>query len=228
MKKNIGVIAAHPDDEVLGCGGTIAKHVANGDDVYVLILAEGLTSREVTRSREKHKDELAELTIAAQKANKILGSKQVTLLDFPDNRMDGVELLDVIKPIEKFIETYNCERIYSHHHSDVNIDHQVIHQAVLTACRSVPGQSVKELLCFEVQSSTEWQANIPGSFKPNWYEDISSFYKAKQKALEAYACEMRPWPHSRSYEALEHLAKWRGSNIGCNYAEAFELIRAIY
>lgn len=227
MGQSIGIIAAHPDDEILGCGATMAKHVAQGDQVHVLIMAEGLTSRENERARERHQAELSELAQAAQRANDIIGVQSLKLLDFPDNRMDGIELLDAVKPIEQFIEQFKCDRVYTHHAADVNIDHQITHRAVLTACRGVPGQCVKTLLCFEVQSSTEWQSPLGQKFSPNWYEDVSAFCSKKHDALKAYAMEMRPWPHARSIEAVEHLGHWRGANIGCDYAEAFELVRRI-
>lgn len=225
--RSIGVIAAHPDDEILGCGATIAKHVAQGDRVHVLIMAEGLTSRDNERQRARHQAELNELAQAAQRANDIIGVQSLKLLDFPDNRMDGIELLDVVKAIEAFIGEYRCERIYTHHAMDVNIDHRIVHHAVLTACRPVPGQCVRELLCFEVPSSTEWQSPLGQTFSPNWYEDVSDFYSKKYEALQHYEMEMRSWPHSRSIKAVECLARWRGANVGCDYAEAFELVRCI-
>lgn len=222
------VCAAHPDDEVLGCGGTIARHARAGDEVRVIILAEGLTSREDARAREKHAQGLSELARAARKANDILGAASLELLDFPDNRMDSVDRLDVIKKVEAAVDAFGPDLVYTHHAGDVNIDHQVIHHAVVTACRPVPGQRVESILFFEVASSTEWQP--PGTapqFAPNWFVDISATLELKVKALEAYHGEMRPWPHARSIEALTHLARWRGANIGVDAAEAFCLGRRI-
>lgn len=227
MTKKILVIAAHPDDEVLGCGATIAKHIAKGDQVHVLILAEGLTSRAIKRDRDLEKNALSDLAIAAKKANDILGVSSLELLNFPDNRMDGVDLLDVVKVVENFIDKYIPSRIYTHFHNDVNVDHRIVHNAVVTATRPLPGQAVKEVLTFEVMSSTEWQ--ITGDrFRPNWFEKIDDYLSKKLEALHAYASEMRDWPHSRSYQAIEHLAKLRGATIGVEAAEAFELCRGIY
>ncbi|NEO93931.1 MAG: PIG-L family deacetylase, partial [Moorea sp. SIO3G5] len=133
------VVAAHPDDEVLGCGATIAKHGKQGDVVHSLILAEGATSRAVNRDRSQWKSQLSALAVAAHKASEILGAASVTLDNFADNRMDGCELLDVIKVVEQAIDQYQPEIVYTHHSGDVNIDHRRIHEAVITACRPVPG-----------------------------------------------------------------------------------------
>ncbi len=223
---NILVVAAHPDDEVLACGGAIAKHTQQGDIVHVLILAEGATSRTPQRNREKLQQELSELAQAAHQASEILRVTSLTLHDFPDNRMDHCDLLDVIKVIEQGIVQYQPETIYTHHGGDVNIDHRRIHEAVVTAARPLPGSTVKTLLFFEVASSTEWQT--PGSaptFAPNWFVDISQTLSLKLKALATYQSEMRPWPHARSIAALEHLARWRGASVGVEAAEAFMLGR---
>ena len=228
MKNKVVVIAAHPDDEVLGCGGTIAKHVYDGDEVHILIMAEGLTSRDYTRNATAHALELSDLAKAANAANKVLGTTSLTLKGLPDNRMDSLDRLDVIKLIEDFIQTHNPSIVYTHHIGDVNIDHRRIHEAVVTACRPVPNQMVKTLLFFEVSSSTEWQPSISAPvFSPNWFVDISETLALKLQALRAYQTEMRPWPHARSVEALEHLARWRGATVGVNAAEAFVLGRNI-
>jgi LmbE family N-acetylglucosaminyl deacetylase len=220
------VIAAHPDDEVLGCGGTISRHSLNGDEVHVMILAEGLTSRgdSVCSSKEN----LSALASAAHEANKILGVASLSMYGLPDNRLDSLDRLDVIKLIEHKIFECKPECIYTHHAGDVNIDHRVIHEAVNTACRPLPGHSVKQLLYFEIPSSTEWQ--IPGSapaFTPTWFVDISENLEVKMRALHAYEMEMRSWPHPRSCKAVEHLARWRGATIGVEAAECFVLGRML-
>lgn len=221
-KKKVLVIAAHPDDEVLGCGATIAKHAKMGDEVHVVILAEGLTSREIQRNRANFEIELSELARTAQEANKLLGANSVSLHDLPDNRMDSLDLLDVVKVIERIIEEHQPEIIYTHHIGDVNIDHQIIHKAVVTACRPVPGHSVKTLLFFEVPSSTEWQmGNSAPNFLPNWFVDVTDTLELKIRALGVYKSEMRSWPHPRSVQAVEYLARWRGSSVGIESAEAF-------
>ena len=222
------IIAAHPDDEVLGCGGSMAKWSRDGSEVHVLIMAEGITSRDKSRYREVRQKELSHLAKSANKAGEILGVQSVELLDFPDNRMDSIDLLDVVKEVEKKNEELKPDVVVTHHGGDLNIDHRVIHQAVITACRPQPGQTVKRILSFEVPSSTEWQSPSSGNpFVPNWFEDISDTLELKIKALEAYESEMRKWPHARSIKALEHLARWRGATVGAEAAEAFMLVREI-
>jgi LmbE family N-acetylglucosaminyl deacetylase len=228
MPQSILVVAAHPDDEVLGCGGTIARHADAGDLVRVLIVAEGATSRQGQRDRAEAADELTSLAQAAQTASTILGAVGVELMDLPDNRLDSLDRLDLIKQIEERITRNKPQVVYVHHAGDVNVDHRRLHEAVITACRPIPGQPVRRLLSFEVASSTEWQP--PGSaqaFHPNWFVDISSQWERKCLALEAYASEMRHWPHARSIESLEHLARWRGAQVGVEAAEAFCLLRHI-
>lgn len=225
---NILVVAAHPDDEVLGCGASMAKWSNAGIEVHIVILSEGATSRDTVRNRDARSEELSALAQAAQTSGRILGTASVQLLDFPDNRMDSIDRLDIIKTVERQIEAVKPEIVITHHAGDVNIDHQLIHQAVVTACRPQPKHTVRRLLAFEVASSTEWQT--PGSelaFQPNWFEDVSNTIDLKIKALEAYALEMRPWPHSRSIKAVEHLARWRGASIGTEAAEAFILMREL-
>ena len=208
-------IAAHPDDEVLGCGGTIARHVDKGDVVHILIVAEGSTSRQQQRDRSQAADELSALAKASHAAASILGVAGVELLDLPDNRLDSLDRLDIIKRIEERVDRHQPECVYIHHAGDVNVDHRRLHEAVVTACRPTPGHSVRRLLSFEVASSSEWQP--PGSapfFQPNWFVDISDQWPRKREALVVYASEMRPSPHPRSLEALEHLARWRGAQVG--------------
>ena len=222
------VVAAHPDDEVLGCGGTIARHSDAGHHIQVLIIAEGSTSRQSVRDRSQAYEHLKALETASQIAGSILGAKGVELLDLPDNRLDSVDRLDIIKLIEDRINHYKPDCVYFHHAGDVNIDHRRLHEAVVTACRPIPGHVVKRLLSFEVPSSTEWQppgSNMP--FQPNWFVDITAQWDRKREALVAYSTEMRDWPHPRSLEALEHLARWRGAQIGVQAAEAFCLLRSL-
>jgi len=226
--QRILVVAAHPDDEVLGCGGTIARHADAGDQVELLIVAEGATSRQQQRVRSQVSVDLSGLAFAAQRAVSILGATGVELLDLPDNRLDSLDRLDLIKQIEERIERHQPQVVYVHHAGDVNVDHRRLHEAVVTACRPTPGHSVRRLLSFEVASSTEWQP--PGSapaFQPNWFVDISAQWPRKREALAVYASEMRPWPHARSIEAVEHLARWRGAQVGVEAAEAFYLLRQL-
>ena len=220
------IIAAHPDDEVLGCGGTIAKLVDDGTVVHVAFLADGVSSRVGEQSIQRL--ELTARRRAAQKACEILGVKSVSFGDLPDNRMDTIPMLDVARAVEILIVEHQPKMVFTNHVGDVNIDHRRLHEAVVTACRPQQGHPVKTLLCFEVPSSTEWQ--LPGSapaFVPNWFIDISNTLARKLVALDAYADELRDWPHPRSRKGVEHLAHWRGATIGVEAAEAFVLGRQL-
>lgn len=226
--KKILIVAAHPDDEVLGCGGSIAKWSKFGHEVHILIMAEGITSREKKRERAAHQEELSYLAQSSQKASKILGVQSLKLLEYPDNRMDSVNLLDIIKSIEEHIDKVMPEVVVTHHSGDLNIDHRIVHQAVLTACRPHPGNIVTRILSFEIPSATEWQSPTYRShFSPNWFEDISDVLELKIKALKAYHSEMREWPHSRSIKGVESLSRWRGASMGYEAAEAFMLLREL-
>jgi len=228
MKNKVLVVAAHPDDEVLGCGATIAKYIHDGDEVHVVILAEGLTARDATRDRAVREDELSELTQMAHKAHAILGSNSLVLHNFPDNRMDSIDRLDVTKVVESFVKKYEPNIIYTHHAGDVNIDHRRVHEAVVTACRPMQDCPVRTILFFEIASSTEWQPSGSAPyFMPNWFVDVTSTLSLKIQALHAYAPEMREFPHPRSFKGLEVLAQWRGAMVGMHAAEAFMLGRCL-
>ena len=222
------IVAAHPDDEVLGCGGTIARFARQGRSVHVLLMADGESSRASGTDQPVGPSPMAERNAAAHTACGILGCASVESLALPDNRLDGLELLDVVKKIEGFINRYQPLTVFTHHCGDVNIDHRVVHEAVLAACRPEPGHPVQELLFFEVPSSTEWRP--PGSavpFLPNYFVDISATLEIKFAALEAYASELREFPHPRSLRAVEALARWRGATVGVEAAEAFILGRKL-
>jgi LmbE family N-acetylglucosaminyl deacetylase len=223
--RRVAVVVAHPDDEVLGCGGTLRRHVLAGDDVSIIVLADGETSRDAaTGSAEA----IAKRSTSAQRAAAILGAKHLEIHALPDNRLDGEMLLDLVKIVERHLRHIQPQVVYTHHAGDVNVDHRCVHEAVVTACRPQSGQVVETLLFFETPSSTEWQP--PSSappFVPNWFVDISETLDAKLKALNAYDHEMRDWPHPRSYRGIEHLARWRGATIGSDAAEAFILGRKI-
>jgi LmbE family N-acetylglucosaminyl deacetylase len=219
------VVASHPDDEVLGCGGTVAK-LSKHDAVYTLLLGRGIASRDILES-EKIK-RLKKIKNESKRANKILGAKKIFFEDFPDNRFDTVPLLSIIKSIEKVMQETKPDVIFTHHHGDLNIDHQITNKAVLTAARPVGDYSVKKILAFEVLSSTEWHAkNRREIFSPNTYVDISKTIGKKLSAMRCYKSEIRPYPHPRSLEGIKILAKKRGLEVGLRYAEAFYLARLI-
>jgi LmbE family N-acetylglucosaminyl deacetylase len=222
------VVVAHPDDEVLGCGASIAKWADAGLEPHIMIMAEGVTSRDHEPNREGRSSELRDLALAAEQSGKVLGAASVTLKKFPDNRMDSVDQLDVVKVVEDQVALLKPDMVVTHHVGDINIDHQIVHQAVVTACRPQPGHPVRRLLSFEVPSSTEWQSpNFATSFQPNWFEEVVSTWDRKLAALEVYSMELRLWPHPRSISAIEYLARWRGCTIGFEVAEAFQLIRGV-
>lgn len=221
------VVAAHPDDEVLGCGATMAKLAAAGATVDVLILGEGATSRAGSREAGDH-DLVARLVEDGRCAADVLGARDVVCEGLPDNRFDTVALLDVVKLVERQIEARTPNLVYTQHGGDVNIDHQVVFRAVLAATRPVPGHPVHEVLAFEVGSSTEWAFGaFAPAFRPTVFEDVSGFVDAKVEALGCYASEQRPFPHPRSPEALRAAATRWGSAVGVGAAEAFEPVRMI-
>jgi LmbE family N-acetylglucosaminyl deacetylase len=227
-RQSVLVVAAHPDDEVLGCGGVIAKHADMGDSVNVLIVAEGATSRNHTLESSQATSELSYLAQSARAASQILGVNDLELLGYPDNRLDSIDRLDLIKVVEQRVQHCRPNVVYVHHSGDVNVDHRRLHEAVVTACRPIPGHPVKQLLAYEVASSTEWQPSASAnSFQPNWFVDISDQWERKREALVVYSREMRAWPHPRSLEALEHLARWRGAQVGVEAAEGFCLLRQL-
>lgn len=225
MKKNILVIAAHPDDEILGCGATMARHVAEGDHVRVLLLAEGITSRGTDAGTH---EKLVKLHATAKKANALLGVTDVIIKGFPDNKLDSIPRLDVIQSIESLTQDFHPHTVYTHHFGDLNIDHRRVNDAVLAAFRPLPKSITGEILFFEVPSSTDWgAASSANSFIANFFVNIDVFLAQKIAALNIYESEMRQWPHARSYRAVEALAHWRGASVGIEAAEAFMLGRKI-
>ena len=222
--KNILVVASHPDDEVLGCGGTLYNLKKKGAKISVLFLSDG----ESSRKHPKIKQLILDRKKQALKAGKILGIKNITFGDFPDNSMDTIPMLKVIQFIEKKIKEIKPDVIFTHFESDLNIDHQITSKAVITACRPIKNQTVKSVIFFEVLSSSEWNISIKNkSFKPNYFVDISKSLKFKLKALKLYKREMRKWPHPRSIQGVKLLSKTRGSSVGLSNAEAFILGRHI-
>lgn len=222
MSKTILVVAAHADDEALGCGGTIARHVAEGDTVHAVFLADGVSSRQGAEARE-----LEQRFAATEQARQVLGITTTTFLGLPDNRLDSLPLIQVIQPLEAVIRQINPQVIYTHHYGDLNVDHRIAHQAVMTACRATPENSVKEIFTFEVMSSTEWSSVGLAPFLPNLFVDISAYIEVKFQALNAYTLEMRSAPHSRSLEHLNFLARHRGNSVGVPVAEAFMVMRVV-
>lgn len=225
--KRILIVVAHPDDEVLGIGGTIAKYALAGHKVYCLFLGEGVTSRYRERVEAEEK-EIGVLRRQAEKAATILGTTRGIFKTFPDNRFDSVPLLEIVKTVEEVKEEIEPDIVYTHHQGDLNVDHQITSKAVATAFRYMEGERVNRTYFFETPSSTE--CSLPNSqnfFLPNTFVDISETLENKIEALRAYQSEIRKYPHPRSPEALRAIAMRWGSVVGREYAEAFELVRAI-
>lgn len=221
MANVVLVVAAHSDDEALGCAGTMAKHIDSGDEVHVLFMTNGVGAR------ENHYDQIELRSNAAERVMGVIGVKSMDNCDFPDNSMDTIPLIEIIKKVENKIVEVKPNIIYTHHIGDLNVDHQVTHKAVITACRPQPGAFVKEIYTFEVLSSTEWQSPHLFPFVPNVFVDITSFIHIKKAALEVYADEMRQEPHSRSITNAINLCSLRGNTVGLKYAESFMLMRNI-
>ena len=233
---NVLIIAAHPDDEILGMGGTIAKHTSQHDNVTIIYMATGITARRdpleseyeikniPKKIQEEWQEELKKLQQDAKKSAKLLKVKDVKFYDFPDNEMDGIHLLKVVKVIEKEIKSAKPDRIYTNHYGDLNVDHKVVYNAVLTACRP-SSFLVKEILCFEVLSSTEW--SYPYNFSPNYFSNIEKHLTQKVNAMKLFKSEIKKFPHPRSLENIRSVAARWGSVCGFKAAEAFEMIRKI-
>lgn len=229
--RRILVVAAHPDDEVLGLGGTMNKLISEYScEIGAIILGEGITSRSESRDLVKFKTELKIHRENIYSAQKYIGYSFIDKYQLPDNRFDSVDLLDIVKLVDKEKNEFQPEIIFTHHSGDLNIDHKRIFQAVITATRPVENEIVKTIITFETPSSTEWIASTDlNHFIPNLFMQISKEnLKAKINAMESYQYEKREYPHPRSPEALEVLARRWGIVVGKEYAEAFCLIRGIY
>lgn len=217
-------VAAHPDDETLGAGGTMARLAAAGHEVWVCILTDGVLARHGHTDRQQ---------ACAERAAKRLGVSEVTFCGLPDQHLDALPLLDVITPIEKCAGALEPDVVLTPFKDDANQDHRIAFAAVLVATRPLPSASTRRVLCYETASSTEYAAPFPGSaFSPNVFVDISSSLSTKLAALQeyeqTYTGEMHPFPHPRSYQALQALAQWHGSNVGVAAAEAFMLVRQVH
>jgi LmbE family N-acetylglucosaminyl deacetylase len=228
--KKIMIVVAHPDDELLGLGATMHKLITSENvRTRVVILGEGITSRGDKRDPALWKAELDIHKRNIETARKAIGYHEVVTYEFPDNRFDTVPLLDIIKTVEKEKKEFAPEVIFTHHGGDVNIDHRRTFEAVITACRPVPGERVKTIISFETPSGTEWRASTdPLHFVPNFFVSVGEMdVDAKIKGMESYEFEKRPYPHPRSPQALKIQAQRWGVAMGCEYAEAFVIVRNI-
>jgi LmbE family N-acetylglucosaminyl deacetylase len=228
--KKIMVVVAHPDDEILGLGGSMNRLIREQSArVHVVILGEGLTSRSDKRDVEQWEYELKVHRANIRDAQKKIGYESVSIYDFPDNRFDTIALLDIVKTIEKEKEKWQPDIVFTHHGGDVNIDHQRTFEAVITACRPMESETVETILTFETPSGTEWRASSdPRHFIPNMFISFDETQlKAKSDAMECYQFEKRDYPHPRSPKALKIRAASWGQTVGVKYAEPFCLIRSV-
>ncbi|MDB6120089.1 MAG: family deacetylase [Verrucomicrobiaceae bacterium] len=214
------VVAAHSDDEALGCGGTMARLAGQGWDVGVVFMTNGVGARPGATSSEASKRH-----VAAEQAVKAVGARLLQAFDFPDNALDSVPLLKLAQAIETAAAHFAPQLVLTHFAHDLNVDHRLVHQAVITAFRPMPDSPVEAVLCFEVASSTGWQSSAMPAFRPVLSIDITGTLPAKLAALQYYDVEMRSPPHPRSPEMIEALARVRGSQAGLAMAEAFEIQR---
>ena len=223
MKNKVLVVVAHSDDETFGMGGTLKKHANNKDDVFVVSMTDGVSSR-----NKQSKKIISERKKSSLNAGKILGFKWKNCFDFPDNALDSIPMINLIKSLEEVKDSVSPNIVYTHSSKDLNIDHRIISQAVQTVFRPQPNEICREIRLFEVPSATDFgHESIIGRFVPNLFIDITETWSNKLSALKAYSSEIKDYPHSRSFEAIENLAKIRGNQNGLIMAEAFQIIRKI-
>lgn len=220
--KKVAVIMAHPDDEVLGCGGSISRLAREGAMVHILIMATGLTSRGRT-----NREALSTIKEEAKAAADVLGAISVDFCDFPDNAMDSRPLLDIIKSIEAYLVKIEPDLIITHHSGDINIDHDITQRAVLTAARCLPGTKPIEILSAEVLSSSEYGPAAKPLLRHLYMRLEEEDVSATITALSCYKGEIRNWPHPRSIEALTHQFRLRGAECGSPAAEVFEVLKVV-
>lgn len=216
------VFAAHPDDEVLGMGGTIAVHaVERGDAVRIVCVTDG-SSTQYPDDAAKQAQKEGEATRAAAE----LGVEDYVHLDFPDMKLDTLAHVEINRVVEEHVRALEPVIVYTPH-PDVNYDHRALFDSVVVATRPVPGQVVQRLLTYAPTSSTEWTPAPVNWFVPNWFVDVSATFERKLAAFRHYETEQRPYPHPRSERAIRAAAEFHGASCGCEYAEPFVLVRSL-
>ena len=220
-KNNIAVVVAHPDDEALGMAGTIIKHVNLKDNVFVIILSKGEDSKKNQKYKNKNRVKNAE------KWCKFVGANLFSFYDFPDQRLDEVPELDIVKCLEKDFKKIKPDIVYIHHLGDINKDHTVSAKSALVALRPM-GSKTPEIRSFETPSSTDQAPYLNDFlFLPNLYISIDKYWRLKEESLNIYKKELHDTPHPRSIEAIKALAIKRGAESGFIMAEAFCIIRKL-
>lgn len=224
--KRILVVAAHPDDEVLGCGGTLVRALRAGARVLILLLGEGPTARNSASSEEGRGQARQDRMALLNRLRTFTGQPvELECALFPDNRFDTVALLDIVQWIESRAFEFKPDVVFTQHIGDLNVDHVLTQRAVMTVFRPLPALRIPDIYAFEVLSSTEYGLSADQAFQPNFYVDISQEVEDKLALLECYDSELRDFPHPRSYEAVRTLARLRGAQCGCEAAEAFMFLR---
>lgn len=224
--KKVLIIAAHPDDEVLGVGGTVAKLSTQGIGCHLLIVTDGSSSQ--YRDSDKLTEIIASKKRETQNCADILGFKSIHYGGLPDMKLDAVPHVEINQVIEKVIDELQPDMVFTHFWGDVNMDHQNVYKSTLVAVRPVLGQVVKELYCYRVPSSTEWTPNKADTmFMPNYFVDIEKYAEQKYKAFACYSTELREYPHPRSVQYLRETDKAAGLRVGLLAAEEFVLLRKI-
>ncbi len=215
------VIAPHPDDEVLGCGGAIARHVREGAEVYLCVVTKAYPPQWSESLVEEKKQEVL-------RANQILNIRETFFLDFPTVKLDTVPQKELNDSIARVVNEVKPEVAYIPHKGDLNKDHRLVFEASMVALRPLSGSTVSKMLCYETLSETEWGSPETESvFIPNVYINITDTLETKLKAMSAYASELKDYPHPRSLDMLKVLAQKRGAEAGLAAAEAFMLVREI-
>lgn len=223
--KKILVIAAHPDDEIYGMGGTIARLNSEGKEIYLLIVTDGSTSQ--YREADNIDDIIKEKKLETKAAAKIVGIKQVFYGNLPDMRLDQTDHIKINSVIEETIDKVNPDTVFTHYWGDVNLDHRRVYESTMVSTRPTFNQCVKEVYCYNVPSSTEWEPAVHHNFSPNYFVDISEYTQKKQKAIKAYKTELREFPHPRSLKYVEAQDVAVGLRYGIKNCEEFILIRKV-
>lgn len=219
---NILVISAHPDDEVIGAGGTIARHVAQGDDVYWCVVTQGYTPPWPEEALQAARQQVYEV-------QSVLGIREVFFCGFPTVKLNAVPYMELNSAIQRVVDQVRPETVYTTPRDDINQDHRIVFESTLVACRPLPGTSVRRLLCYEITTTTRFGL-APGAsgFYPNVYVDISRYLDKKMEAMQVYQTEVREFPHPRSLEGIRLFAQERGVSMGFEAAECFQLIRDLW